>query len=70
MFCQVCQGVHLFRWVSLFESLEYVESKFSEKDVILEEQKLIIRQKEGVDTKSMVEIFCQAISFALLAAKM
>ena len=39
-----------------FYKVLYLGSKLSEKDVFLEQQKLIIRQKEGVDTNSIYEL--------------
>ena len=38
-----------------FYKVLYLGPKLSEKDVFLEQQKLIIRQKEGVDTNSIYE---------------
>ena len=38
-----------------YKVILYLGSKHSEKDVFLEQQKLIIRQKEGVDTNSIYE---------------
>ena len=39
-----------------FYKVLYLGSKLSEKDVFLEQQKLIIRQKEGVDTNFNLRI--------------
>ena len=41
--------------IYFYKVLLYLGSKLSEKDVFLEQQKLIIRQKEGVDTNSIYE---------------